>query len=134
MDNCVFCKIVAGQIPSYKVYEDEQTLAFLDIKPTSAGHTLVVPKKHYANLEEVPEDVLAAVIKTVKKIGKSLKDNLPTAGYNISENNDPIAGQIIPHLHFHVVPRTSNDGFKLWPQRNYATGEAEDVLNKIKIN
>lgn len=132
--DCLFCKIIAGEIPSYKVYEDEFTLAFLDINPINPGHTLVVPKKHYANIEETDEQILCQVISTVKKIGLSLKKNLGTAGYNLQENNDPAAGQIVPHLHFHIVPRLPGDGLELWPQRKYAAGEAEAVLNKIKIN
>ncbi|MEI6597253.1 MAG: HIT family protein, partial [bacterium] len=105
MENCIFCKIITGEIPSYKVYEDEQILAFLDINPVNHGHTLVVPKKHFVNIEETDEQVLYLIIKIVKKIGASLKKNLGVAGYNVLENNDPVAGQIVPHLHFHIIPR-----------------------------
>lgn len=130
--DCIFCKIVAGELPSYKIYEDEKTLVFLDIAPVNLGHALVIPKKHYANLEEIPEDELCHLMKVVKKIGKSLKDGLGATGYNVMENNDPIAGQIIPHIHFHLIPRIEGDGLKLWPQGEYREGEAEDVLRKIK--
>lgn len=131
--NCVFCKIIAGEIPSHKVYEDGQILAFLDINPVNPGHTLVVTKKHFANLEETDEEALCRVIKTVKKIGVSLKKNLAAPGYNVAVNNDPAAGQIVPHLHFHVIPRLPGDNLKLWPQRKYGASQAEEVLNKIKI-
>ena len=131
--SCIFCKIINGELPSYKVYEGEHTLAFLDINPVNPGHILVVPKKHFANLEGTDEETLCQVIKTVKKVGRSLKDNLGVAGYNISENNDPVAGQIVPHLHFHIVPRTKSDGLKLWPQKKYELGQAEAVSKKIKI-
>ena len=131
---CVFCKIIAGEIPSYKVYEDENTLAILDINPVNPGHVLILPKKHMANIEEADEQTLCRIMKIVKKIGESLKNNLAVAGYNVLENNDSVAGQIIPHLHFHITPRTKNDGLKLWPQKKYGPGEAEAVLNKIKIN
>ena len=131
--DCIFCKIIAGEIPSYKVYEDEFTLAFLDINPVNPGHTLVIPKKHFANIEEADEETLCRVIKTVKKIGESLKKNLATPGYNVLENNDPAAGQVVPHLHFHVVPRNLNDALNLWPQKIYKDNEAQEVLNKIKI-
>ncbi len=131
--DCIFCKIIAGEIPSYKVYEDEFTLAFLDINPTNPGHTLVIPKKHFANVEEIDEEILCQVIKAVKKVGESIKKNLGAPGYNIMENNDPAAGQIVPHLHFHVVPRISDDGLDLWPQKKYQENEAEAVLNKIKL-
>ena len=132
--SCIFCKIIAGEIPSYKIYEDESTLAFLDINPVNPGHTLVVPKKHLANIEEADEATLCQIMKTVKKVGQSLKKNLGAAGYNVLESNDPIAGQVVPHLHFHVTPRTESDGLKLWPQKKYDDGEAEAILNKIKIS
>ena len=87
MDNCIFCKIVAGELPSYKVYEDDKVLAFLDIKPVNPGHTLVVSKAHYQNLEEIPEDELIAITIVIKKLGKLLKDKLAIEGYNVCENN-----------------------------------------------
>lgn len=133
MDSCIFCKIVNKEIPSFKIYEDDDILAFLDIAPVSAGHTLVITKKHYKNLEDIPKKELSDLIVVVKKIGKSIKDNLLVEGYNVSENNDPVAGQIIPHIHFHVIPRKKNDGFELWKQGKYVEGEAESILNKIKL-
>lgn len=131
--NCVFCKIIAGEISSFKVYEDKNTLAFLDINPVNPGHTLVVPKKHFANFEEADEKTLCQIVKIVKKIGLTLKKNLAAPGYNVAVNNDPIAGQIVPHLHFHVIPRLPGDNLRLWPQRQYQASQAEEVLNKIKI-
>ena len=83
---CIFCKIVAGEIPSYKVYEDNQVLAFLDAAPVSPGHTLAVTKKHYANLEEIPEDELEALIRAVKKIGQAIKEGMEARGYNVQVN------------------------------------------------
>ncbi|MFA6410182.1 MAG: HIT family protein [Candidatus Buchananbacteria bacterium] len=131
-ENCIFCQIISGQIPSTKIYEDDKVLAFLDIAPVNDGHTLVVPKKHYVNLEEVPEADLCEIIKVVKKIGKAFKQGLGVLGYNINENNDPIAGQIIPHLHFHIIPRIENDGLQLWPQRKYPNGTMQEVADQIK--
>lgn len=130
--SCIFCKIVAGEIPSYKVYEDEDVYAFLDIAPVNYGHTLVVTKKHFANMEEIPEEELCQLIKAVKKVGKAIKEGLSAAGYNIGENNDPVAGQVVPHIHFHVMPRRADDGLRLWPQGKYGNGEAEKVAKKIK--
>ena len=130
--DCVFCKIAAGEIPSHKVYEDDDTLAFLDIAPVSCGHILVVPKKHFQNMEDIPEDELSKLIKTVKKAGKAVKDGLAVAGYNANVNNNPVAGQVIPHIHFHIIPRVEGDGLKLWPQSKYGEGEAEEALRKIK--
>lgn len=132
--SCIFCKISAGEIPSYKVYEDENTLAFLDINPVSTGHTLVVPKKHFANIEEADEQALCQIIKIVKRIGLSLKKNLVASGYNVQVNNDPAAGQAVPHLHFHVIPRLLADGLLPWPHKKYQENQAEEVLNKIKIS
>ncbi|MFA5163096.1 MAG: HIT family protein [Patescibacteria group bacterium] len=128
---CVFCQIISQEIPAYRVYEDEKTLAFLDNHPTSPGHTLVVPKSHYANLEEISDEDLAALISTVKKVGRLLKDKLGIAGYNVNENNDPVAGQVVNHLHFHVIPRTENDGLTLWQGNDYKPGEVEDLINKL---
>ena len=132
MDSCIFCKIVAGELPSHKVYEDAETLAFLDIRPVNPGHTLVIPKEHYQNMEDVPEAVLAAVMSSVKKVGRLLKDKLGVPGYNIGENNDPIAGQLVPHLHFHVMPRREGDGYQLWPQRSQEAGEMASIIAKLK--
>jgi histidine triad (HIT) family protein len=131
--DCIFCKIVNGELPCYKVYEDDDTLAFLDIGPVNYGHALVIPKKHFVNIEDVDEENLCKVAKTVKKIGLALKTGLNTEGYNILENNDPVAGQIVPHLHFHIVPRSVGDNLGLWPQGKYGEGEAEEMLKKIKI-
>lgn len=134
MSDCIFCKIIRGELPSSKVYEDEDILAILDIKPTNHGHTLIFPKTHSKNIEETSEETLAKLIKVVKKVGKSIKENLPAASYNVCENNDEAAGQVIPHLHFHVVPRHRDDGIRMWPQRSYPDGREAEILEKIKIN
>ncbi|HNU81179.1 MAG TPA: HIT family protein [bacterium] len=129
---CLFCKIIAGEIPSFKVYEDGQVLAFLDIAPVHKGHLLVVPKRHYANLEEIPDEELQSLITVVKKCGLMLKTKLAYAGYNVFENNDPVAGQEIPHLHFHVIPRIAGDNLPLWRKEAYAPGEAEAICSRLK--
>ncbi len=129
---CVFCKIINNEIPCYKVYEDDKVLAFLDIKPVNPGHTLVIPKTHYQNLEEISEDDLAFLMNAVKKIGKLLKDKLNVIGYNVHENNDLIAGQAVPHIHFHLIPRVEGDDLEHWPGGEYKEGEAEEVLKKLK--
>lgn len=130
--DCIFCKIVAGKIPSYKVYEDESVLAFLDIAPVAKGHVLVIPKKHWQNMEHIPEDELVKLIIGVKKVGQLIKDKLNYQGYDIMENNDPVAGQVIPHIHWHIIPRKQGDGIELWSQNKYADGEAEEILNKMR--
>jgi len=128
---CIFCKIISGELPSYKVYEDEKTLAFLDIKPVNAGHVLVAVKNHFKNLEDTPEEDVIALIVTVKRIGLLLKEKLGVPGYNLSVNNDPVADQLVPHLHFHIIPRRAGDGLPLWPQREYDAGEAEIIMKKL---
>ena len=134
MGDCLFCKIVKGEIPSYKVYEDDYVLAFLDAFPVSAGHVLVIPKKHFANYEEIDEENLFKIYRVVKKIGKALKSGLGVSGYNTTVNNGAVSGQVIPHLHIHLIPRRKGDGLKLWPQGKYEKGEEEIVLKKIKNN
>ena len=129
---CIFCKIVTGDLPGYKVYEDDKILAFLNIKPVSPGQTLVIPKKHYANLEEMNEDDLTALILVVKKVGYLLKTKLSIPGYNLSVNNDPVAGQEIPHFHFHVIPRHNNDGLNPWRHIEYSEGELEEIIKKLQ--
>ena len=133
MDDCIFCKLVKSEIPSYKVFENDFVLAFLDIAPVNPGHTLVIPKVHYANFEEIPQEYLFEIMKIVQRVGRSLKDNLHVAGYNVLLNNDPVAGQIVNHLHFHLIPRKESDGLHLWPQGKYGEVEAEEILNKIKL-
>jgi len=131
---CLFCEIATGEVKSYNIYEDEKTVAFLDIAPVNYGHILVIPKKHYKNIEEIIEEDLCAVIKTVKKVGRAMKDNFGAEGYSVMENNDPVAGQVVSHVHFHVIPRKDGDGLSLWPQGKYGDGEAEEVMEKFKIN
>lgn len=129
---CIFCKIIAGEIPCHKIYEDEKVFVFLDIKPINPGHTLIVPKKHYENLEEISDSDLTAVILRAQAIGGRLKEKLGVAGYNLSINNGAVAGQIVSHLHVHVIPRHAGDGHVVWPRTAaYAPGEAEEVVKKL---
>ncbi|UCE83647.1 MAG: HIT family protein [Deltaproteobacteria bacterium] len=128
MENCIFCKIVRGEIPSAKVLENEKVLAFLDINPVSKGHTLVIPKTHYASYPEMPADVLTALGEVLQKIGTAVKSQLDFAGFNVLLNNDRAAGQLIDHSHFHLIPRNVGDGVMDWPPvRPYAEGEMEAI-------
>lgn len=128
MENCIFCKIVRGEIPSAKVLENEKVLAFLDINPVSKGHTLVIPKIHYGAYPEMPLDILAALGEALQKIGRAVKSQLDFAGFNILLNNDRAAGQLIDHSHFHLIPRNVGDGVMDWPPvRSYAEGEMESI-------
>ncbi len=129
---CVFCKIIAKEIPAYVIKENEMVLAFLDINPVHPGHILVVPKKHFANLEELEGDYLEAVMLMIKEMGFLIKEKLKADSYNVILNNDKAAGQEIAHLHFHLIPRVEGDGLKSWPHKEYQTGEAEEVLKKLQ--
>ena len=132
MQDCVFCKIVKGEIPAHKVYEDETTLAFLDITPVNIGHTLVIPKKHYVNIYETPEEIMMHIMRTVKKISHAVKIGLKADGINVTMNNDPAAGQVVFHAHIHIIPRHANDGFGAWQgKRSYKEGEKEVIVEKI---
>ncbi|MBI5077855.1 MAG: HIT family protein [Candidatus Yonathbacteria bacterium] len=132
MTDCLFCKIIAGEIPSTKVYEDDTIFAFLDIHPVNIGHTLVVPKAHFANIYETPDQTLAHMMSVIKKLSVAIKGALSADGINIEMNNDPIAGQIIFHTHLHIVPRFSGDGFTHWRgSRDYHKGEDIEVAQKI---
>ena len=128
---CIFCKIISGELPSYKVYEDKDVFAFLDIKPINAGHTLVVPKIHSADLSELNDEDLVTVILKVKNIALMLKEKLGYTDYTISQNNGAAAGQSVSHFHFHIIPRFADDGLNEWKHRDYKEGEAEEVLKKI---
>lgn len=134
MENkCIFCKIIRDEAPSYKVYEDEHTLAFLNIHPMNQGHTLVVPKIHITSLEELDQDTLTKLILSTQKVAGALKNALNLSGYNIKLNNGQVAGQIIPHFHFHIIPRYEHDGLDVCPRGEYKNSQqAQDVSNKIK--
>ena len=109
-NDCIFCAIAAGEIPSFKVYEDDLVLAYLDINPFSEGHTLVIPKNHYTGLLDTPADVLKEIIVRVQKVAAHLKATLPCDGFNVLQNNGTAAGQTVPHIHFHIVPRCGTGG------------------------
>jgi len=132
MEDCLFCKIINGEVPSEKVYEDDKFFAFLDINPVTPGHTLVVPKKHSYNVLDTDEDVLCELGRILKKISKAVTSGMGIESFNLNQNNGEISGQVIPHLHWHVIPRYADDGLRLWPGKPYDEGEAEKVAEKIK--
>jgi histidine triad (HIT) family protein len=109
MDMCIFCKIVNKEIPAKIIYEDDETMAFLDINPRNEGHTLVIPKKHYDNLLEAPDNTLVSMMKVTKLICKRMKNKLNAKGFNIVINVEKVAGQEINHLHLHIIPRYAED-------------------------
>lgn len=132
MGDCIFCKIIKGEVPCTKIYEDNEVLAFLDIGPVNKGHTLVMPKEHYETLLDIPDDLLCAVSEAVKNLSKAVKKGTGCGGICILQNNFKISGQLVPHYHVHIIPRLGTDGLKHWPQGEYKEGEADRVAEKIK--
>ena len=132
-DDCLFCKMAAGQIPVTKIYEDDVVLSFLDIGPISDGHTLVIPKQHYEKLHTCPPELLAQVASRTGKIAGAVMSAMKSDGYNILCNNGRAAGQVIEHLHFHIIPRLTGDGvFNRWPAFKYNKGQIEKFAEQIR--
>jgi len=133
MDDCVFCRMVAGEIPVAKVYEDESVLAFLDIGPISDGHTLVIPKQHCAAIHECAPEILTAVTLRLGRVAGAVAVATEADGYNVLCNSGTAAGQIVEHLHFHVIPRREGDGvFTQWPSFKYEEGRISELAAKIR--
>lgn len=131
--DCLFCKIAAKEIPSEVVYEDEKIIAFLDIYPTSFGHTLVIPKQHYENVLDADSDVFGPILSVVQKIGRAQVDSLGVKGFNVIVNNGKDAGQVIPHLHIHIIPRREGDGFTHWHGPKYESdAQMKEYAEKIR--
>ena len=132
MDNCIFCKIANGDIPSATVYEDDSFRAILDIAPAHKGHVIVLPKVHADNLFELDDEIAAKALPIVKKIATALKAVSGCDGINVLQNNGTAAGQSVFHLHIHIVPRFEGDGIlPVWPHESYADGEAAEWAAKI---
>ncbi len=131
-DDCIFCKIIKGEIPSAKVYEDKDVLAFLDISPVNKGHTLVIPKQHHENLFDLPDDIAGKLALVLKNVSGTVKKAVNADGISVSMSNEKAAGQVVMHAHIHIIPRFSNDGLKLWPQGKYDEGEMQEYSEKIK--
>ncbi len=127
---CVFCKIVNGEIPSYKIYEDDDYLAILDISQTTLGHTLVMPKKHYPNMLEMPLEEYEKLMGVTQELAKKVTDKLNANGCNIVINSNEVAGQTVMHTHVHIIPRyTLSDSIKIEFKENKFN--LEDTMNKI---
>ena len=134
---CIFCKIANNELPSYKVYEDEFVLAFLDINPTTLGHTLIIPKKHYENIFEIEDNVLKKIAEVSKIIANNMRKNLEDVkGVNIFQSNGLVAEQVIMHYHMHVIPRRETDSFKInncLKNLQIEDNKFKEILEKIKI-
>jgi histidine triad (HIT) family protein len=130
---CIFCKIVAGEIPSIKLYEDAETLAFMDINPVHDGHCLVITKGHHPTVFEVPPEAFAAVARTAIKLAKAVNDALQPDGLNLLQANGPGAAQSVPHFHLHVLPRRHNDGLLVnWSLKPGDRGRIAEVAERIR--
>ncbi len=134
MKNCIFCKIVNKEIPSYKIYENEYIYAFLDIANDCIGHTLVVPKKHFENVMDCDDVYYAEVTKAVKLIAKHYVKDCGFNGVNIMNASGAAAEQSVFHLHFHILPRKINDGMKTWPNPTKKNVDYEEIVKKLQIN
>lgn len=129
---CVFCKIVNGEIPAYKVYEDNDVLAFLDISQITFGHTLVIPKKHYQNIFELDEETSQKLFRVVNMITKKMQKNLQINDLNIINNNGKLAGQEVNHYHIHLLPRYENDQVEFsFPKHEIDHEKLQDAIKKI---
>lgn len=133
MEECIFCKIVRNDVPSFKIYEDEYTVAFLDINPASLGHVLVAPKKHVENVFDADEETIKNVYTTVKKISEIIKHRLQPHGVNILQNNGRQAGQIVAHFHVHIIPRYENDQIVFaFPRKQVNESQMKELVEKLK--
>ena len=120
--DCIFCDIVKKKIPAYKLYEDDDIISILDINPVSSGHSLIIPKKHYATFLETPKDILNKIMGKSYAIVEGITKAMNSEGYNLLINNNSCSGQVIPHIHIHVIPRKENDGASL----NWKTFSCQD--------
>ncbi len=132
MTDCIFCKIVNKEIPGKIVYEDEHVLAFLDIKPVARGHTLVIPKKHAADIFELDDKSAEEILKVAKKVAGAALKSLGAAGVNLLNANRKEAGQTVFHYHMHVIPRYAGDSIRVWPNSSYKESNLDDVADVMK--
>lgn len=132
--DCIFCKIIDGEIPAIKVLDEELVIAFMDINPSSKGHMLVVPKNHAENIFEISESDLANLIKAVKRCAKAVKEALNAEGITILQLNGKASDQIVPHLHIHIIPRWENDGLSIsnWEMKPGDMEEINNIARKVK--
>lgn len=135
MSDCIFCKIANGEIPSATLYEDADFRVILDLGPASKGHALILPKQHYADIYEIPEDVAGKVFALAAKMAKKMTAALDCDGFNIVQNNKAVAGQTVFHFHMHLIPRYEGDKVGLgWKVGKLTDKEKEEILEKMQEN
>lgn len=133
MTDCLFCKIINGEIPSTKVYEDDYCYAFMDIMPLSKGHTLLIPKTHVANIFEMTEDIAKNLYAAAPKVANAIKAAFNPEGMNTLNNNGAAAGQTVFHYHLHFIPRYDDEGLQMtWETKQYSSEELNELANIIK--
>lgn len=132
MSECLFCKIISKAIPAHIVYEDDAAIAFLDINPVNPGHTLVVPKRHFEKFTDMPEGSCMPVSNLIMKVMQSLEKELGYEGVNLIQNNGSVAGQLVPHVHFHIIPRKVGDGHAHWHGQAYQRGEDAIIAARLR--
>ena len=135
-NNCIFCKLANGDIPTKSIYEDNDFKVILDADPATKGHALILPKNHFANLFEIDDEVAAKALPLAKKIAKNMMDKLGCAGINIVQNNGEAAGQTVHHFHIHVIPRYEDDPDKTlcgWSHQSFSEAEIKDVVKKLSM-
>lgn len=131
-DNCIFCKIANGDIPSKTIYEDENFRVILDLAPAAKGHALILPKSHYANLYELPDETASKVMLLAKKMATQMTEKLQCDGFNLVQNNGEVAGQTVFHFHMHLIPRYKDDNQKIgWNPGNPSQEELEAIRKQI---
>ena len=131
--NCVFCKIAGGEFDARQVLETRNCVAFLDAAPLAPGHTLVIPKAHFEGLHDMPEDVVREVAVATQRVGRAIREAVGAVGYNVLQNNGQVAGQVVMHVHFHVIPRTDGDGlgYRWTPIPGEATRD-DELASRIR--
>jgi len=133
MTDCIFCKIINKEIPADIVFEDENVLAFMDIKPVSKGHLLVIAKTHTADFLSAEDSVIASSMPMVKKIGQALMKTVNAQGMNITSNIGAASGQSVFHLHFHLIPRFDKDGLQSWPHQDSEPKTRTEIAERIRL-
>ncbi|MCL2700668.1 MAG: HIT family protein [Phycisphaerae bacterium] len=133
MSDCIFCNIVAGRIPCAKLLEDDAALAFMDIGPLAPGHAMLIPKGHYETVDQIPADEAAAVLRHLPALVKAVRAATGATGVNVLQNNGRSANQLVPHVHFHIIPRREGDAWHFnWPAGKYGPGEMDDMARRIR--
>ncbi|MBS3734548.1 MAG: HIT family protein [Phycisphaerae bacterium] len=130
---CIFCRIAAGEIPAERLVADEASLAFMDIGPLAEGHVLLVPREHYETLDDMPAETAGAMLRHLPALVRAVQTATGCQGVNVLQNNGRVAHQVVPHVHFHVIPRDEGDAFAFnWPAGSYAEGRMAELAEQIR--